>query len=90
MHTSFLFKNTLGEIAMVNLVLFHNIMSFHLFLFAESFEVFLLQNLPDAKKSSIAVELQKLVSEWPLEVIKRQKEEDRKVYPFVFHMQLLF
>lgn len=36
------------------------------------------QNLPDAKKSSIAVELQKLVSEWPLEVIKRQKEEDRK------------
>ncbi|KAK9933696.1 hypothetical protein M0R45_020876 [Rubus argutus] len=53
-------------------------MLFHLFLFAESFEVFLLQNLPDAKKSSIAVELQKLVSEWPLEVIKRQKEEDRK------------
>ncbi|PRQ39150.1 hypothetical protein RchiOBHm_Chr4g0421891 [Rosa chinensis] len=36
------------------------------------------QNLTDAKKSKIAVELQKLVSEWPLEVIKRQKEEDGK------------
>ncbi|XP_024026976.1 uncharacterized protein LOC21391840 isoform X2 [Morus notabilis] len=36
------------------------------------------QDLPDAKKSSIMVELQKLVSEWPVDVIKRQKEENRK------------
>ncbi|CAB4262771.1 unnamed protein product [Prunus armeniaca] len=36
------------------------------------------QTLPDAKKSSIVVELQKLGSEWPLEVIRHQKEEDRK------------
>lgn len=36
------------------------------------------QTLSDAKKSGIMAELQKLVNEWPLEVIKRQKEEDRK------------
>lgn len=36
------------------------------------------QDLPDAKKPSIMVELQKLVSDWPSEVIKHQKEEDRK------------
>ncbi|XP_068333501.1 uncharacterized protein [Pyrus communis] len=36
------------------------------------------QILPDTKKSSIVVGLEKLVSEWPLEVIRRQKEEDRK------------
>ncbi|XP_004296798.1 PREDICTED: uncharacterized protein LOC101296087 [Fragaria vesca subsp. vesca] len=36
-----------------------------------------LLNQTDAKEPKIAVELQKLVSEWPLEVIKRQKEEDR-------------
>ncbi|KAK7264590.1 hypothetical protein RJT34_32199 [Clitoria ternatea] len=36
------------------------------------------QTLPDAKKSGIKDELQKLVSEWPSEVIKHQKEEDRK------------
>ncbi|TKY54116.1 hypothetical protein E2542_SST18522 [Spatholobus suberectus] len=36
------------------------------------------QTLSDAKKSGIKGELQKLVSEWPLEVIKHQKEEDRK------------
>ncbi|KAL5541799.1 hypothetical protein UlMin_009509 [Ulmus minor] len=36
------------------------------------------QDLPEAKRSSIAVELQKLVSEWPVEVIKRQKEENKK------------
>ncbi|KAK7363628.1 hypothetical protein VNO77_05777 [Canavalia gladiata] len=36
------------------------------------------QTLSDAKKSGIKDELQKLVSEWPLEVIKHQKEEDRK------------
>lgn len=87
---SFSFQKCLGGNNYGQPCSFHNIMSFHLFLFAESIEVSLLQNLPDAKKSSIAVELQKLVSEWPLEVIKRQKEEDRKVYRFVFHMQLLF
>ncbi|XP_030923743.1 uncharacterized protein LOC115950659 [Quercus lobata] len=36
------------------------------------------QTLSDAKKSGIMAELQKLVNEWPLEVIKRQKEADRK------------
>ncbi|KAI3832970.1 hypothetical protein MKW98_025854 [Papaver atlanticum] len=37
------------------------------------------QTLPEKKKrSKITVELQKLVSEWPVEVIKHQKEEDRK------------
>ncbi|KAA8527486.1 hypothetical protein F0562_034799 [Nyssa sinensis] len=36
------------------------------------------QTLSDAKRASVMVELQKLVSEWPLEVIKRQKEEGRK------------
>lgn len=82
---SFSFQKCLGGNNYGQPCSFHNIMSFHLFLFAESIEVSLLQNLPDAKKSSIAVELQKLVSEWPLEVIKRQKEEDRKVYNFVFH-----
>lgn len=39
------------------------------------------QTLSDAKKSGITAELQKLVNKWPLEVIKRQKEEDRKVNP---------
>ncbi|CAK9145526.1 unnamed protein product [Ilex paraguariensis] len=36
------------------------------------------QTLSDAKRQGIIVELQKLVSEWPLEVIKHQKDEDRK------------
>lgn len=36
------------------------------------------QSLSDAKKSGIMVELQKLVNEWPLEVMRHQKEEDRK------------
>ncbi|XP_027916971.1 uncharacterized protein LOC114176213 [Vigna unguiculata] len=36
------------------------------------------QTLSDKKKSGIKDELQKLVSEWPLEVIKHQKDEDRK------------
>ncbi|KAJ1443565.1 Tetratricopeptide-like helical domain superfamily [Sesbania bispinosa] len=36
------------------------------------------QTLSDAKKSGIKDELQKLVSEWPLEVIKHKKEEERK------------
>lgn len=34
--------------------------------------------LPDEKKQGIMNHLQKLVSEWPLEVIKHQKEEKRK------------
>lgn len=37
------------------------------------------QSLPDTKRGSIVDELQKLVNEWPLEVIKHQKPEDRKV-----------
>lgn len=42
--------------------------------------VFMLcQTLSDAKKSGIKDQLQKLVSDWPSEVIKHQKEEDRKV-----------
>lgn len=53
---------------------------FHIFLFADAIEIYVCQTLPDAKKSSIVVELQKLSSEWPLEVIRHQKEEDRKVY----------
>ncbi|XP_039156660.1 uncharacterized protein LOC104415025 isoform X2 [Eucalyptus grandis] len=36
------------------------------------------QSFPDAKRSSIMVELQKLVSEWLFEVIKRKKEDDHK------------
>ncbi|GER33144.1 adenylyl cyclase [Striga asiatica] len=39
----------------------------------------LYQTLPDARQSSIAVELQKLVSEWPLDVLKHQKEENKQV-----------
>lgn len=37
------------------------------------------QTLPDAKKLGITIELQKLVNEWPLDVIKHQKDEDGKV-----------
>lgn len=36
------------------------------------------QTLSESKRPGIKVELQKLVSEWSLEVVKRQKEEDRK------------
>ncbi|XP_061367957.1 uncharacterized protein LOC133310974 isoform X2 [Gastrolobium bilobum] len=36
------------------------------------------QTLSDAKKSGIKDELQKLVAEWPLEIIKHQKEEDKE------------
>ncbi|KAG5554940.1 hypothetical protein RHGRI_012482 [Rhododendron griersonianum] len=36
------------------------------------------QTVSESKKPGIMVELQKLVREWPLEVIKRHKEEDRK------------
>ncbi|KAK3039011.1 hypothetical protein RJ639_027496, partial [Escallonia herrerae] len=37
------------------------------------------QTLSDAKRPGIMVELQKLVSEWPLEVLKHQKEDNGKV-----------
>lgn len=36
------------------------------------------QTLPEAKRPDIMAQLEKLVSEWPLEVIKRQKDEDKK------------
>ncbi|XP_037495644.1 uncharacterized protein LOC105631820 isoform X2 [Jatropha curcas] len=36
------------------------------------------QTLSDAKKSGIVVELEKLVSEWPLDVVKHQPEENRE------------
>ncbi|EEF45488.1 uncharacterized protein LOC8262394 [Ricinus communis] len=36
------------------------------------------QTLSDTKKPGIVVELQKLVSEWPLDVVKHQPEENRK------------
>ncbi|XP_011071475.1 uncharacterized protein LOC105156912 isoform X1 [Sesamum indicum] len=39
----------------------------------------LYQTLPEAKRPTVMVELQKLVSEWPLEIIKHQKE-DRKAF----------
>ncbi|CAA0830795.1 Unknown protein [Striga hermonthica] len=50
---------------------------YHRFTF--SIYCFYVQTLPDARKSSIAVELQKLVSEWPLDVLKHQKEENKHV-----------
>ncbi|KAI3459299.1 hypothetical protein Pfo_015962 [Paulownia fortunei] len=40
----------------------------------------LYQTLSDARRPSIVVELQKLASEWPLDVIKHQKEENRKAF----------
>ncbi|XP_010524512.1 PREDICTED: uncharacterized protein LOC104802559 [Tarenaya hassleriana] len=36
------------------------------------------QTFPDAKKSVLAAEFKKLVNEWPVDVIKRQQEEDKK------------
>ncbi|XXG84159.1 hypothetical protein AAC387_Pa10g1738 [Persea americana] len=36
------------------------------------------QGLPDPKKPGVAVELQKLVHQWPLELVKQQKKEKRK------------
>nr|CAD1828412.1 unnamed protein product [Ananas comosus var. bracteatus] len=39
----------------------------------------LFQNLPDPKKEKIGDELEKLVSEWSQEVVKRQKKDERKV-----------
>ncbi|KAH1089202.1 hypothetical protein J1N35_016459 [Gossypium stocksii] len=37
------------------------------------------ETLSDGMKRSITVEVEKLVNEWPLEVLKHQKEEDKKV-----------
>ncbi|CAL1397123.1 unnamed protein product [Linum trigynum] len=36
------------------------------------------ETLPETKKSGIMVELQKLASEWPLDVVKHQPEDKRK------------
>lgn len=36
--------------------------------------------LSDLKRPGIMIELQKLCSEWPLEIIKHQKEEDKKAF----------
>ncbi|XP_023634406.1 uncharacterized protein LOC17879383 isoform X2 [Capsella rubella] len=36
------------------------------------------QTYPDEKKSSVSTEFKKLVNEWPVDVIKRQTEEDKK------------
>ncbi|KAM0843763.1 hypothetical protein ACQ4PT_057490 [Festuca glaucescens] len=36
------------------------------------------KHLPDQKKPFVKDELGKLVAEWPTEVIKRQKKDDRK------------
>jgi len=38
----------------------------------------LYKHLPDQKKPFVKDELQKLIAEWPTEVIKRQKKDDRK------------
>ena len=60
--------------------------------FCWHFIIFANQDLSDAKKSSVIIELQKLVSEWPAEVIKHQKEENKKVdiNIFVFYNLCLF
>ncbi|CAN6200192.1 unnamed protein product [Urochloa humidicola] len=39
----------------------------------------LYKHLPDQKKPFVKDELKKLIAEWPTEVIKRQKKDDRKV-----------
>ncbi|KAL8162237.1 hypothetical protein V2J09_013726 [Rumex salicifolius] len=36
------------------------------------------QTFPDSKSPQVLVQIQKLVSEWPSEVLKHQKEQDRK------------
>ncbi|KAL5712858.1 hypothetical protein ACHQM5_014982 [Ranunculus cassubicifolius] len=38
----------------------------------------LYEKLPEEKKTGVSLELQKLVSEWPLEVVQNQKEEEEK------------
>ncbi|KAL8485480.1 hypothetical protein ACS0TY_027687 [Phlomoides rotata] len=40
----------------------------------------LYQTLTDARRPSIVVELQKLVSEWPLDVTRHQKDENREAF----------
>ncbi|XP_047962282.1 uncharacterized protein LOC125207110 [Salvia hispanica] len=40
----------------------------------------LYQTVSDLKRPSITVELQKLVSEWPLDVIKHQNDDNRKAF----------
>ncbi|XP_044498305.1 uncharacterized protein LOC123220267 [Mangifera indica] len=42
------------------------------------------QTLSDAKKSSIMDELHKLINEWPLDVLKHQKEEGKKALATAF------
>ncbi|KAG5572312.1 hypothetical protein H5410_062078 [Solanum commersonii] len=37
------------------------------------------QTVPDSRRQNFMVELQKLAADWPLEVIKRQKDERKKV-----------
>ncbi|XP_064944847.1 uncharacterized protein LOC135596703 isoform X1 [Musa acuminata AAA Group] len=39
---------------------------------------FLYKNLPDLKKPQVIDELQKLISQWPQEVIRKQKKEDKQ------------
>jgi hypothetical protein len=40
--------------------------------------------LPERKKPLVEDELQKLIAEWPTEVIKKQKKDDRKVRCSIF------
>jgi hypothetical protein len=40
--------------------------------------------LPERKKPLVEDELQKLIAEWPTEVIKKQKKDDRKVRYSIF------
>lgn len=42
--------------------------------------IFSVQTLSDVKRPGVAVELQKLVGEWPLDVLKHKKKENRKVF----------
>ncbi|KAF3616648.1 putative NADH dehydrogenase [ubiquinone] 1 alpha subcomplex subunit 5, mitochondrial [Capsicum annuum] len=46
------------------------------------------QTVPDSRRQKFMVELQKLVEEWPLEVIKRQKDERRKELAATLHVDL--
>lgn len=41
--------------------------------------VYASQAYPDEKKSALEAEFKKLVNEWPVDVVKHQKEEDKKV-----------
>jgi hypothetical protein len=42
------------------------------------------QHLPDQKKPFVKDELGKLIAEWPTEVVKRQKKDNRKVRYLIF------